>query len=111
MHEYSVVQSFLELCEGYVKENQCTKVMSAKIKAGLFSGIELSLFQRALETFREGSVLENAEIEYVIQALKIYCLDCKIESENRTLICPLCQGQNVKAIDGEEFVLLSLEME
>lgn len=111
MHEYSVVQSFMQMCEEYVKENQCQRVVSAKIKAGVLSGIELSLFKRALETFKEKSVLENAQIEYIIQPLKISCADCGIIQECEVLICPSCQGQNVQAIDGEEFLLLSLEME
>lgn len=111
MHEYSVVQSFLEMCDQYVKENQCQRVVSAKVKTGVLSGIELSLFKHALESFKEGSVLEDAQIEFVIQPLRISCADCGVVQDCKTFVCPSCQGQNVKAIDGEEFVLLSLEME
>ncbi|WP_027327572.1 hydrogenase maturation nickel metallochaperone HypA [Helicobacter pametensis] len=111
MHEYSIVQSFMQMCEDYVKQNECTKVLSAKIKAGVFSGIELSLFERALEGFKEGSVLEDAKISYVIQPLKILCRDCHTTQEVQTPICPSCHSQNTEVLDGEEFVLLSLEME
>lgn len=113
MHEYSVIQSFLEMCEEYVKQNHCSKVLSAKIKAGILSGIELSLFKRALEEFKIGSVLENAKVEYIIQPLKIQCFVCGEISQTykHQVLCMHCQSQNVKILDGEEFILLSLEME
>ncbi len=113
MHEYSVVQSFLEMCEEYVRQNQCTRVVSAKIKAGVLSGIELSLFQRALETFKEESVLKDAEISYLIQPLDLECFKCaqKSTSSKLQIQCPHCLSQDVRVLDGEEFVLLNLEME
>lgn len=113
MHEYSVVQSFIELCEDYVRENQCQKVLEAKVKLGVLSGIELGLFQRALETFRVGSVLENAKIEYIVQPLVLECKECAEVSETSKFLmqCPKCQSVEVKILDGEEMTLLHLEME
>lgn len=113
MHEYSVVQSFIELCGDYVKENECQKVLEAKVKVGILSGIELGLFQRALETFKLGSVLEDAKIEYVVQPLVLECKECgEISETNKHLVqCPKCQSSEVKILDGEEMTLLHLEME
>lgn len=113
MHEYSVVQAFIELCEDYVCQNECSQVISAKVKIGILSGIELGLFQRALETFKVGSVLQNAQIEYVLQPLEISCKTCKqvCSTQKPQKICPLCQSEDTEVLDGEEMVLLHLEME
>ncbi|HIY43497.1 MAG TPA: hydrogenase maturation nickel metallochaperone HypA [Candidatus Helicobacter avistercoris] len=113
MHEYSVVQSFIELCGDYVRENECQRVLEAKVKVGILSGIELGLFQRALETFKVGSVLEDAKIEYVVQPLVLECKECGAVSEvdQHLVQCQKCQSSEVKILDGEEMTLLHLEME
>ncbi|RDU69566.1 hydrogenase maturation nickel metallochaperone HypA [Helicobacter cholecystus] len=113
MHEYSVVQSFIELCEDYVKENQCQRVLEAKVKVGILSGIELGLFQRALETFKVGSVLGDAKIEYVIQPLVLKCQDCNriTQTQKHHVQCLQCGSVEVKILEGEEMTLLHLEME
>lgn len=113
MHEYSVVQSFIELCEDYVRENECKKVLEAQVKVGILSGIELGLFQRALETFKIESVLQDAKIEYIVQPLVIECKECAQISETiqHLVQCPKCQSSEVKILDGEEMTLLHLEME
>ena len=94
MHEYSVVQSFIELCGDYVRENECQRVLEAKVKVGILSGIELGLFQRALETFKVGSVLEDAKIEYVVQPLVLECKECGAVSETskHLMQCQKCQS-------------------
>lgn len=113
MHEYSVVQSFIELCGDYVKENDCQRVLEAKVKVGILSGIELELFKRALETFKVGSVLENAKIEYITQPLVLECKECGgvSETSKHLVQCSKCKSSEVKILDGEEMTLLHLEME
>lgn len=113
MHEYSVVQSFIELCGDYVRENDCQRVLEAKVKVGILSGIELELFKRVLETFKVGSVLENAKIEYIAQPLVLECKECGgvSETSKHLVQCPKCKSSEVKILDGEEMTLLHLEME
>lgn len=113
MHEYSVVQSFIELCEEYVHDHKCQRILEAKVKIGILSGIELSLFQRALETFKIGSVLECAKIDYIIQPLVLECQKCgkTTQRSEHCVECVECGSNEVRILDGEEMVLLHLEME
>ncbi len=113
MHEFSVVQSLMDLIERQVEENNAKSVSKGVLKIGKMSGIEPHLLKTAFDTFKEKTVCENAQLEIIIQDVVAFCEDCKKEfviEENR-FICPDCKGFNLKIIDGEDTYLMSLEME
>ena len=113
MHEFSVVQSLMELIEQNIKENNAKSVSKVVLKIGKMSGIEPHLLKIAFDTFKEKTVCENAELEMIIQDVVAFCEDCKKEFviEENKFICPDCKGFNLKIIDGEDMYLMSLEME
>ena len=61
MHELSVVQSLFTLLEQYVAEHQATGVSQLKVQVGKLSGIEPALLQFAFDTFKKGTIANNAE--------------------------------------------------
>ena len=113
MHEFSVVQSLMDLIERQVEENNAKSVSKVVLKIGKMSGIEPHLLKIAFDTFKEKTVCENAELEMIIQDVVALCEDCKKEFviEENKFICPDCKGFNLKIIDGEDMYLMSLEME
>lgn len=113
MHEYSVVQSLLDLCEEHLIANKRTKITKVVIKIGIMSGVEPSLLSIAFDTFKEKTVCEDAVLQMQIQKLKFKCKKCDFENEveNRSYLCPKCQSNEISIIDGEDAYLMSLEME
>lgn len=113
MHEYSVVQSLLDLCEENAKANDCKNISKVVVKIGVMSGVEPELLKTAFDTFKEKTICENAEFVMNLQNIVIKCQDCGTESiiENRVFSCPKCQSANLDIIDGEDAYLMSLEME
>ncbi|WP_457621160.1 hydrogenase maturation nickel metallochaperone HypA [Persephonella sp.] len=113
MHEFSIVQSLLELIERNVEQNGGKYVTKAVVKIGKMSGVEPHLLKIAFDTFKEGTVCENAELEMIIQDVIARCNSCgkEILIDNYSFVCPVCEGTDLKIIDGEDMYLISLEIE
>ncbi len=112
MHEYSIVQSLLESCEEQVRKNNAKEVTKLVVKIGVLSGVEPDLLQTAFDTFKEGTICNNAEFLINIQKILISCLDCdkQYTLEKYEFLCPNCQSNNLKILDGEDMFLMSLEL-
>lgn len=113
MHEYSIVQSLLESCEEHAAQNESTQVLKVVVKIGVLSGVEPQLLETAFNTFKEGSICHNSLFVVNVQKIVIECNKCNQTStlEKNEFICPDCQSNDVKVVDGEEMYLMSLEME
>ena len=113
MHEYSIVQSLLNQCEEIAKKNSATRVIKAVIKIGVMSGVEPQLLETAFNTFKEGTICNNCEYVGEIQPIVIDCNKCHtISTLNKNeYCCPKCQSVELDVTDGEDLILLQLELE
>ncbi|MDR1976731.1 MAG: hydrogenase maturation nickel metallochaperone HypA [Campylobacteraceae bacterium] len=113
MHELSVVNSLIELCEQNAKANDAQKVIKVEVKIGKLSGIEPHFLQLTFDTFKEKTICENAKLLVNIQEVIIECLSCGFQGtlKNNEFICEKCGGNDVRVVDGEDMVLMRLEME
>jgi len=112
MHEYSVVQALLNQCEENAVANDATKVTKVVCKIGVMSGIETHLLQVAFDTFKEGTMCQEALLVLNTQKLKLECKDCGhvFEVDEVRYFCTKCESLRVKVLDGEDMYLMSLEM-
>lgn len=112
MHEYSVVQALLDQCEGHVRgRGDGARIHRVRLKLGEAAGVDPGLFQTALETFKQGSVLEQAAIEIVRVPSRWECGLCKAPiARGEKLQCALC-GAPAKQVEGGELLLEQLELE
>ncbi len=113
MHEYSIVSALIEQCEQYARTNQAHEVSTVVIKVGVLSGVEPELLRLAFETFKLDGICHRAELIMQIQPLVIRCLDCQQQSElsERSIICPGCNSHHTQVVEGEEMLLMQLELE
>lgn len=113
MHEYSIVQNLLELCEQNAANHSCAKITKVVIKIGRLSNVESALLKTAFDTFKEETIAHNAELSIIDQKVIIECKNCSITSEleKNEFCCPACESYDIKIIDGEEMLLMSLEMD
>ncbi|SNZ15733.1 hydrogenase maturation nickel metallochaperone HypA [Hydrogenobacter hydrogenophilus] len=113
MHEFSVVQSLMELIEKYAEENRAKKVLKVVVSIGALSGIEPHLLELAFNTFKEGTIAESALLVIEKEKLKVKCQECGAEDEKDELnaLCPFCGSLNTEIISGQEMLLKSLELE
>lgn len=113
MHEYSIVNSLLEMCEENAKKENATKITKVEVKIGKLSGVEPYLLEMAFETFKEKTICDGAEFVMHIQEVVVYCHGCEKEFvlDKNEFFCPKCKSLDIKTIDGNEMFLMKLEME
>ena len=113
MHEYSIVQSLLNLCEENAIENKAKKVTRVVVKIGVMSGVEPDLLKTAFDTFKEATMCEEAEFIMNIQSVIIKCNSCNEESVllKNEYNCPNCKSIELDILDGEDMYLMQLELE
>ena len=113
MHEYSIVGALIAQCEQHALENRAYSIARVVIKIGVMSGVEPELLKTAFETFKLDGICKNAELEMQFQPLVIHCSDCdtRTQLEERNLICPECKSFNTRLTEGEEMLLMQLELE
>ena len=113
MHEYSIVQALLNQCEDYAMQNRAKKISKVITKIGVLSGVEPDLLQIAFDTFKDGTICQDAEFIMNIQPLVIKCKECGYEGQKSevTVVCNKCGSLNTDVIDGEDMYLMSLEMD
>ncbi|QOP43377.1 hydrogenase maturation nickel metallochaperone HypA [Sulfurimonas sediminis] len=109
MHEYSIVQSMLDLCEKHSKGQEVAKVA---VKIGKMSGIEPHFLKESFEVFKEGTVCQDATMDMQIIEITIECQKCKkvavVDSFN--FYCPYCQGGDTKVLTGQEMHIDYIEL-
>ena len=113
MHEFSIVNALLDMCEQNAKDHDMAKITKVEIKIGKLSGVEPHLLQSAFDTFKEGSMCDGAELLMHLQDVILYCHTCQKEStiEKNVFECPHCGSTECRVVDGEEMYLMRLEME
>ena len=115
MHEYSIVQSLLDIIEQNAKKHNAKRVSKVVVKIGVLSGVEPDLLAVAFDTFKEASICKSAKLQILLQPIVLECRECKQRSElaKREIFfrCPYCKSVDVDVIDGEEMLLMRLEME
>ena len=113
MHELSVCQGLIRQVEKIAAQNNATAVDRILLKVGPLSGVEPDLLKHAFSIAREGTIAEKARLDVETGPVIVSCRVCKGGGEvtvNR-LVCPDCGDWQVDVTEGEEMLLLSLEIE
>ena len=112
MHELSIVQNLVSLCEKNAAKENAKEISKIEIKVGRLSGVEPHYLESAFDVYKAGTICENAELVINLQAVVIECLDCGFSGElsENDFTCPKCKSQNLKVTDGEDMYLMRLEM-
>ncbi len=113
MHEYSIVQNLLDLCDQNAEQNNATVVHRVVLGIGELSSVEPQLLKTAFDTFKLDTIAKDAVLEIKRTELKSECMDCKAEFVPTldNFLCPKCESANTKLVSGDELLLLSLEIE
>ena len=109
MHEYTIVQSMLDLCEKHAKGRKIDKVA---VKIGRMSGIEPHFLKESFDVFKEETVCESATMEIDIIDIAIVCKDCGKEAviDSFNFFCPHCKGGNTEVLTGQEMHIDYIEL-
>ena len=113
MHELSVCQGLMRQVDHLAAAHGAAAVERIVLQIGALSGVEPPLLERAFEIARAGTVAAAAELEIRTGPVVVECRECGGKSAvppNR-LLCSCCGEWRVRLVEGEELVLLSVELD
>ncbi|MDH4003053.1 MAG: hydrogenase maturation nickel metallochaperone HypA [Xanthomonadales bacterium] len=113
MHELSVCQGLMRQVEQVAANNNAKSVKRILLRVGGLSGVEPSLLQSAFEIARAGTIAEHAELEIEDGPIVVKCQECGASSAAKLnrLLCQYCGEWRVNVVEGEELLLLSMDIE
>jgi len=112
MHEMSICQALLDQVERIAHEQRASQVDSIVLSIGPLSGVEPVLLDRAFEVARLQTVAENSTLDIETGPIVVECRSCGASGEagvNR-LVCPSCGDWQVNVVQGDELLLMRLEV-
>jgi hydrogenase nickel incorporation protein HypA/HybF len=112
MHEMSICQGLMHQVERIAQEQNAKRVDSILLSIGPLAGVEPELLSRAYEVARMGTVAEHAELEVETGPIVVECRTCGAsgEAQANRLLCPSCGDWQVNLTQGDELLLLRLEV-
>jgi len=112
MHEMSICQGLMDQVERIAAEQNASRVDSIVLSIGPLSGVEPVLLNRAYEVARMQTVAENAALEIQTGPIVVECRSCGASGEAQVnrLLCPSCGNWQVNLVQGDELLLLRLEV-
>jgi hydrogenase nickel incorporation protein HypA/HybF len=113
MHELSVCQGLMRQVEQVAASNNAKSVEKILLRVGGLSGVEPSLLMHAFEIARAGTIASEAVLEIEDGPIVVKCQECGASSAAKPnrLLCQYCGEWRVNVVEGEELLLLSLEIE
>ncbi|MDX2419018.1 MAG: hydrogenase maturation nickel metallochaperone HypA [Xanthomonadales bacterium] len=112
MHEMSICQALMDQVERIASEQGASRVDKIVLSIGPLSGVEPELLSRAYEVSRAGTVAESAELEIETGPIVVECRSCGASGEAGVsrLVCASCGDWQVNLTQGDELLLLRLEV-
>ena len=112
MHEMSICQALMDQVEQIASEQGASKVDRIVLSIGPLAGVEPKLLSRAYEVSRAGTVAENAELEIETGPIMVECRICGASGKAGVsrLVCPSCGDWQVNLTQGDELLILRLEV-
>ena len=110
MHEMSITQSVVEICEGHAGGRRVTDVV---LEIGELSGVVPDSVEFCFEACTKGTLLEGARLKVEIIPAIGCCPACQQQVPVSSLFdpCPGCGAFGLSIVSGEELRVKELELE
>ena len=112
MHEMAICQGLMSQVEQIAREKGAQRVEHIVLSIGPLAGVEPELLSRAFEVARMDTVAEGAELEIETGPVVVECRSCgaKGEAKVNRLLCSSCGDWKVNLVQGDELLLMRLEV-
>jgi hydrogenase nickel incorporation protein HypA/HybF len=112
LHEYSLVEALVRRVEDEARKRQALAVHGLSVRVGELSGVDPELFQTAYETFRAGTLCENAPLALTRVAASWSCPRCRRPiARGQALSCPECKEPARLDEGGDALTLDGIDLE
>lgn len=109
MHEMSITQGIIDICEKYAGGR---RVLSVDVEIGELSSVVPDAVEFCFEACSQGALLEGVRINIVRIPSSGTCLDCGADTTLTALFdaSQSCGGYQVKVVSGEEIRIREIEV-
>lgn len=113
MHELSIVESIIKICEEEAEKYKVTKVKEIKIKVGELSEIMPDCIEYYFNIISSGTRIEGAKLIIQRVPVEVLCKKCGYigSVKKKDYFCPSCSSYDLKIMKGNEFLIESLEVD
>jgi hydrogenase nickel incorporation protein HypA/HybF len=113
MHELAITQSMLNLALEHAGRAGARRITHIHLVVGEVSGVVDESVQFYFDILSKDTLAEGARLAIKKQPARFRCTACGEEflMEDRSWICPACQGLGGEVISGREFYMESIEVE
>jgi hydrogenase nickel incorporation protein HypA/HybF len=113
MHEMSLCESILQICEDEARRQGFTRVTRVRLEIGRLSGAEPEAMRFSFDAVTRGSLAEGATLEIIDMPGTAWCLPCgcEVEVQARFDACPRCGSYQVQVTGGDQMRIRDLEVE
>ena len=110
MHELSIVQGVVEICESAAAGK---RVLAVVMEIGALSNVMPDAIEFCFEACTKDTLLDGARLVIDRTPGKAHCRECAAEFTVRAYYekCPACGGHKVDILSGEELRVKELEVE
>ncbi|MEW6041842.1 MAG: hydrogenase maturation nickel metallochaperone HypA [Elusimicrobiota bacterium] len=115
MHELGLAQDLLQIILEKAEKNLLKKITKIVISVGKASGIDIEYLHHSIvEHVLPGTIAKNAEIEFIVEQLKLKCSSCNgeissEEAKNILLNCPRCGSIKLTVLSGADVYVKNIE--
>ncbi len=112
MHEVSLCRGLLSLIEEHAAAQGVARVKSVVLEVGALAGVELEALRFAFDVVMKDTLADGAALEINTVPGQAQCGGCgqTVAIERRFDPCPLCGGQLLDIVAGDELRLYELEV-
>lgn len=113
MHELPVTESVLEIALRHAKAAEADRVTDVYLVLGQLATIVDDSVAFYWDIINRGTPAEGARLHFRRLPAELYCLACNVryQLEGEELACPVCKGDQVKVVAGDEFYMEAIEVE
>jgi hydrogenase nickel incorporation protein HypA/HybF len=112
VHELAICQGLINQVERLAMEYKSNRIDTIVLSIGPLSGVEPPLLRRAFDIACLETVAKDAELRIETGPVVVECRSCGASGEVQAncLLCPTCGDWQVSMIQGDELLLLSIEV-
>ena len=113
MHEYPITQSIVQIANEEALKHGAKRITEIRLKIGELSGLVPESLQIYFDMISQGTLSEGAKLVVVKVQIKFRCNNCGNESGvvGGIYKCPTCDSKDIKIINGNEYMIESMEVE
>jgi hydrogenase nickel incorporation protein HypA/HybF len=113
VHELSLVASMFETLLDQARVHQARRITGVKIQVGALAGVVPELLETAFDSYKKGTIAEDAVLTMVKPPFTIRCRSCGNEAVRTDFVmaCPACASADLEITHGMELILEKIELE